>query len=132
MKVQVTVVPVIMSPVTKFPIDPSKLPILNTIVLAEPLSTSPEQVELDILIGLDHYFSIVLKDRIDLTTKLAFRLGYSLRLGSRWFNRERRSVIKHHESGLRVACRDGALISKFGSPYAVNQVPMDIQCHWHS
>lgn len=69
-KAQVTIVPVITSPVNKYPVSKSEFPILNTVELAEPIATSPEQVELDILIGLDHYFAFVLKDRIDLTSKL--------------------------------------------------------------
>ena len=78
-KVQVTIVPVITSTVNKYPIDTSEFPILETLELGEPISTSPEQVELDVLIGLDSYFSLVLKDRIDLTNKLSLmhtRLGW--------------------------------------------------------
>ena len=78
-QLKVTIVPVITCPVNKYPINTAEFPILNSVQLAEPLSTSSEQVELDILIGLDYYFAIVLKDRIDLTHKLVLmhtRIGW--------------------------------------------------------
>ena len=45
------------------PLDVTKHPSLERLPLAEPLSLTPEQVEIDILVGCDQYYDFILTDR---------------------------------------------------------------------
>ena len=74
-----TIVPTITTSVVKHRIDPEDYPVLRSVRLAEPLCETEEICDLDLLIGLDHYFQVVLKERIDLGPSLVLmntRLGW--------------------------------------------------------
>ena len=59
------VIPEITSPIQKVPLDVKKHPSLATLPLAEPLTSfSSDRLQVDILIGLDHYYDIIGADRM--------------------------------------------------------------------
>ncbi|XP_065191904.1 uncharacterized protein LOC135822994 [Sycon ciliatum] len=58
------VIPQITSPIWRVPLDTNRHPSLNTLPLAEPLTSSNDRLCIDILIGLDHYYKILGTDRI--------------------------------------------------------------------
>ena len=58
-----SVVPRISCPIWKMPLDVTKHPLLERATLAEPLSLTPEQVEIDILVGCDQYYDFILTER---------------------------------------------------------------------
>ena len=59
------VIPEITSPIQKVPLDVKKHPSLATLPLAEPLTSfSSDLLQIDILVGLDHYYDIIGADRM--------------------------------------------------------------------
>ena len=79
LKLGATIVPTITTSVVKHRIDPEDYPVLRSVHLAEPLCEAEEIFDLDLLIGLDHYFQVVLKEQIDLGPSLVLmntRLGW--------------------------------------------------------
>ena len=75
---EVAVIPVISSPILKQPLNLSKHPSIAKMTLAEPLTNKPERVNIDILVGSDYYFELILSDRISFEDGLVLldsRLG---------------------------------------------------------
>ncbi len=69
-KLTVSVVPAITMPIAKFPLDPGKFPILKELCLFESLETQVQKVSVNLLLGLDYYYSFVLSSRIPLAEGL--------------------------------------------------------------
>jgi hypothetical protein len=66
-------------PIDRYFIDPNDFPILSSFQLADPLPVSDEEVQIDVLIGLDQYYNVVGPERIDLgrgIVVLGTRFGY--------------------------------------------------------
>ncbi|XP_065180165.1 uncharacterized protein LOC135810600 [Sycon ciliatum] len=64
--IQASVLPNITAPIARCPLA-SSFPLLQSLPLAEPLSSSAEPMVVDVLIGLDHYYDIIGKDRTELS-----------------------------------------------------------------
>ncbi|XP_065197167.1 uncharacterized protein LOC135828673 [Sycon ciliatum] len=78
-KLPVSVVPVISSPIAKYPVDATGHPALRHLPLAEPLSSNQEWVTVDLLIGSDYYFDFILSERLNFPDGLILlqsTLGY--------------------------------------------------------
>ena len=68
--IPVTIVPVITAPVMKKALNVERFPVLKSVNLAEPLAAEPENITVDMLIGLDFYFQVIGHERINLSDKL--------------------------------------------------------------
>ena len=78
MTLTVNVVPIISSPITKLPIDLAKHPAVAKMALAEPIVDVPKKICIDLLVGSDYYYQIILNDRITFSDGLILldsRLG---------------------------------------------------------
>ena len=78
MTLTVNVVPTISSPITKLPIDLAKHPAVAKMALAEPIVDVPKKICIDLLVGSDYYYQIILNDRITFSDGLILldsRLG---------------------------------------------------------
>ena len=64
--IQASVLPNITAPIARCPLA-SSFPLLQSLPLAEPVSSSAEPMVVDVLIGLDHYYDIIGKDRTELS-----------------------------------------------------------------
>ena len=74
-----SVIPRISCPIWKMPLDVTKHPSLERLPLAELLSLTTEQVEIDILVGCDQYYDLTLTDRASFPDGLVFldsKLGF--------------------------------------------------------
>jgi hypothetical protein len=66
-------------PIDRHVIDPADFPILSSFKLADPLPVSPEEVQLDVLIGLDAYYHVVGPEQIEVAPGLVLlgtKFGY--------------------------------------------------------
>ena len=79
MEVIANVMPWICCPVVKSPIDLDQYPEIRQVELADTVVSAPETVEIDLLIGTDHYFDIVGTERMQLNNGLVLlssKLGF--------------------------------------------------------
>ena len=65
-EISACVVPNITSPISKVPLDVTRHPSLKAMKLAEPLDSSDDRLNIDILVGLDHYYELIGSDRLTL------------------------------------------------------------------
>ena len=63
-EINACVTPHITSPIRKIAIDTVKHASLHDLPLAEPLTYPHKHLHIDILIGLDHYYDIIVSDRL--------------------------------------------------------------------